>query len=322
MLFSILIPVYNSALYIEQCIRSIKAQSYKKFECIIVNDGSTDNSLELISDIIENDTRFTVISQRNKGISDTRNKLLEMSKGEYIVWVDSDDFVDVDLLYNLRKEISQNGDDAYSFNYICVEGYSGKLKTIELFKKQDTLTSKDILKQLAKEVKMPSFLWNKVIKKDLYDGLRFSSKKVMLEDYEILTSVFLKVNKMVVINNSLYFYRQNSNSITHNVNIEIISENNSIIDRREQKILASYPDLLNEIKIGRAYRAFSYLTFLRKICDDDKITQKEQKNLRKYLYLFLLDEDINVKKKLVSLLLSINLRIYDVVLRLFSKGCL
>lgn len=101
MLFSILIPVYNSALYIEQCIKSIKNQSYKNFECIIVNDGSTDNSLDLINDIIENDARFTVISQSNKGISDTRNKLLEMSNGEYIVWVDSDDFVDMDLLYTL-----------------------------------------------------------------------------------------------------------------------------------------------------------------------------------------------------------------------------
>lgn len=100
-MFSILIPVYNSALYIEQCIKSIKNQSYKNFECIIVNDGSTDNSLDLINDIIENDARFTVISQSNKGISDTRNKLLEMSNGEYIVWVDSDDFVDMDLLYTL-----------------------------------------------------------------------------------------------------------------------------------------------------------------------------------------------------------------------------
>ena len=103
-MFSILIPVYNSALYIEQCIKSIKNQSYKNFECIIVNDGSTDNSLDLINDIIENDARFTVISQSNKGISDTRNKLLEMSNGEYIVWVDSDDFVDMDLLYTLWEK--------------------------------------------------------------------------------------------------------------------------------------------------------------------------------------------------------------------------
>ena len=290
MLFSILIPVYNSALYIEQCIKSIKNQSYKNFECIIVNDGSTDNSLDLINDIIENDARFTVISQSNKGISDTRNKLLEMSNGEYIVWVDSDDFVDMDLLYTLWEKISCSGDDAYSFNYTCFGSPSSKLKTIELFKKMDILTSKDILKHLAKEVKMPSFLWNKVIKKSLYNGLRFSSQKVMLEDYEILTSVFLKINRMVFIDNNLYFYRQNSNSIT-------------------------------AVKIGRAYRALSYLTFLRKICDDYEIKQKEQKNLRKYLYLFLLDEDINIKKKLAALLLSVNLRIYDTMLRLYSKEC-
>lgn len=321
MLFSILIPVYNSALYIEQCIKSIKNQSYKNFECIIVNDGSTDNSLDLINDIIENDARFTVISQSNKGISDTRNKLMEMSNGEYIVWVDSDDFVDMDLLYTLWEKISCSGDDAYSFNYTCFGSPSSKLKTIELFKKMDILTSKDILKHLAKEVKMPSFLWNKVIKKSLYNGLRFSSQKVMLEDYEILTSVFLKINRMVFIDNNLYFYRQNSNSITHNVNVEIISENNITIAKREQMILEAYPDLLTAVKIGRAYRALSYLTFLRKICDDYEIKQKEQKNLRKYLYLFLLDEDINIKKKLAALLLSVNLRIYDTMLRLYSKEC-
>lgn len=282
MLFSILIPVYNSALYIEQCIKSIKNQSYKNFECIIVNDGSTDNSLDLINDIIENDARFTVISQSNKGISDTRNKLLEMSNGEYIVWVDSDDFVDMDLLYTLWEKISCSGDDAYSFNYTCFGSPSSKLKTIELFKKMDILTSKDILKHLAKEV---------------------------------------KINRMVFIDNNLYFYRQNSNSITHNVNVEIISENNITIAKREQMILEAYPDLLTAVKIGRAYRALSYLTFLRKICDDYEIKQKEQKNLRKYLYLFLLDEDINIKKKLAALLLSVNLRIYDTMLRLYSKEC-
>lgn len=76
--------------------------------------------------------------------------------------------------------------------------------------------------------------------------------------------------------------------------------------------------MLTAVKIGRAYRALSYLTFLRKICDDYEIKQKEQKNLRKYLYLFLLDEDINIKKKLAALLLSVNLRIYDTMLRLYS----
>ncbi len=260
-MFSILIPVYNSALYIEQCIKSIKNQSYKNFECIIVNDGSTDNSLDLINDIIENDARFTVISQSNKGISDTRNKLLEMSNGEYIVWVDSDDFVDMDLLYTLWEKISCSGDDAYSFNYTCFGSPSSKLKTIELFKKMDILTSKDILKHLAKEVKMPSFLWNKVIKKSLYNGLRFSSQKVMLEDYEILTSVFLKINRMVFIDNNLYFYRQNSNSITHNVNVEIISENNITIAKREQMILEAYPDLLTAVKIEGHIELFLILHF-------------------------------------------------------------
>lgn len=263
--------------------------------------------------------RFIIISQSNKGVSDTRNKLLEMSNGEYIVWVDSDDFVDLDLLYNLWKEISNSREDAYIFAYTCFESRPNKSKVIELFKKQVTLTSKDILKQLAKEVKMPSFLWNKVIKKSLYNNLKFSSERTMLEDYEILTSLFFKINRMVYINNNLYFYRQNSNSITHNLNVEIIAENNVVICKREKKILEKYPDLLTEVKVGRAYRAISYLTFLRKICDDCNIKHQEQKKLRKYLYSFLLDKDVNIKEKLVAFLLSINLRMYDIIFLLYSS---
>ena len=100
-----------------------------------------------------------------------------------------------------------------------------------------------------------------MIKKSLYNGLRFSSQKVMLEDYEILTSVFLKINRMVFIDNNLYFYRQNSNSITHNVNVEIISENNITIAKREQMILEAYPDLLTAVKIEGHIELFLILHF-------------------------------------------------------------
>lgn len=109
--FSILIPAYNVAKYIEDCIESIKKQTFSNFECIIVDDGSTDTTRIVIESLVENDSRFVFIHQENRGVSATRNKLLKMAVGEYVVWIDSDDWVSDDLLKNIHDEITRTNSD-------------------------------------------------------------------------------------------------------------------------------------------------------------------------------------------------------------------
>lgn len=94
MMFSIIIPAYNASRYIARCIESVKVQTFTDFECIIVNDGSKDNTLELCQSLTEGDCRFVIIDIPNGGVSNARNMGLERAKGEYILFVDADDWVE------------------------------------------------------------------------------------------------------------------------------------------------------------------------------------------------------------------------------------
>ena len=104
MTFSIIIPIYNSALYVKKCIDSVKSQSFSDFEVILINDGSTDNSLEIIKQEIKDDSRFYVYTKNNSGVSSSRNLGLEKSKGDYIIFIDSDDRIEPTRLQEIYKK--------------------------------------------------------------------------------------------------------------------------------------------------------------------------------------------------------------------------
>ena len=96
-LISIIIPIYNAEKYIERCINSLKNQTYKNIEIICINDGSTDNSLNILKRIAITDNRITIIEQENKGVSVARNKGIESAKGKYIMFLDADDWFELTL---------------------------------------------------------------------------------------------------------------------------------------------------------------------------------------------------------------------------------
>ena len=106
-MISVIIPVYNVEKYLDQCLKSVTAQTYTDFECILVNDGSTDKSGEICDNWAKNDNRFKVIHQENQGVSAARNKGIENAQGEYIIFIDSDDWVDTDYLETLMGDDSE-----------------------------------------------------------------------------------------------------------------------------------------------------------------------------------------------------------------------
>lgn len=107
---SIIIPVYNTKPYLGKCIQSVKSQTYKDWECIIVDDGSTDGSGDLLRDITQGDDRFTIITQENSGLASARNKGMEHSRGEYWFFLDSDDWVEPHALATLNRYLESNLD--------------------------------------------------------------------------------------------------------------------------------------------------------------------------------------------------------------------
>ena len=108
---SIIVPVYNVEKYLDRCIQSILVQSFKKFELVLINDGSTDNSLKICQKYREEDNRIVLISQPNKGLSAARNTGLENIHGEYVCFIDSDDFVEKNYLRSLYNNLEKNKAD-------------------------------------------------------------------------------------------------------------------------------------------------------------------------------------------------------------------
>ena len=115
--FSIIIPVYNVAGYLEKSISSIKNQSFSDFECILIDDGSTDNSPTICDELVKNDSRFHVIHKKNEGVAVARNIGIEKSSGEYILFLDSDDTFELNLLENIFNETKKEFYDIVVFGY-------------------------------------------------------------------------------------------------------------------------------------------------------------------------------------------------------------
>ena len=117
-LVTVVVPIYNVERYLEKCLTSIILQTYKNLEVILVNDGSTDNSLNICKEFEKEDSRIRIISQENKGLSVARNVGIENAKGEYIAFVDSDDFISCKFIENLYNESIRNNSDI-----VCCDFY-------------------------------------------------------------------------------------------------------------------------------------------------------------------------------------------------------
>ena len=116
-LISIIVPIYNVENYLRQCLDSIQNQTYQNFECLIINDGSPDNSADICREYVEKDSRFRYLEKENGGVSSARNLGIEHSKGQYITFIDSDDWVDSDYLEVLYKSLTDEKADVAVSTY-------------------------------------------------------------------------------------------------------------------------------------------------------------------------------------------------------------
>lgn len=208
-LISVIVPVYNVESYLEKCIESIQNQSYKSLEIILVNDGSTDSSGDICDKYAACDKRIRVIHQKNGGISSARNTGLEVANGDYIAFVDSDDYIELKMyedLLNILKEYNLDIIDCGSFrdkNGMITGGCNDG--QIEIYEKDDAL-------RLAMHDGFTS-VWNKLYKRDIVISIRFPEGR-KFEDSAISYLYIANANRIGHINRSYYYYRLNLNSIT------------------------------------------------------------------------------------------------------------
>ena len=212
---SVIIPVYNVKNYLEKCVESVIGQSYKNLEIILVDDGSTDGSGALCDNLAENDHRIVVVHKQNGGLSDARNKGLDIAKGEYILFVDSDDYINPQLIERSLNSAKKHDADIVMFDYEAVEENSDK-RELYSFNLPKNVTIN------PRENKMvyttAPCAWNKLYKAELFrnTGIRYPVG-LHYEDLATSPRLFFYSSKVVYIDSPpLYYYLLREGSIMRN----------------------------------------------------------------------------------------------------------
>lgn len=278
---SIVIPVYNGEQHIKKCYDTINKQTIKNLEIIFVNDGSTDNTANILQSLKEVDDRIIVYNQQNKGVSAARNRGIDLCTKKYITFLDADDLIKVDFYETLLKNI---GDNDLIISNLLLERDNEFIEKESVFEYNKTYTKKYIQKDILKHLLCIEDLTlipvvNKIYKREyiVSENIRFVEGICLEEDGIFNTMVLSKVNSLVFINYAGYFYINNEQSVTRNF-IE-----NEIFEKNIIKYNFNYLDYIDlkfsplELKQFKSSRFIFALTFLiyktlfsKKINDDEK----------------------------------------------------
>lgn len=209
-IISVIIPVYNVEHLLERCLNSVIQQAYKDLQIILVNDGSTDKSPEICDNYLKIDDRIKVIHKKNEGPNAARKDGVNIANGEYIAFVDSDDYIDKNMFEVLVNEASK-GVDVVQCGYRKVSTAGEVLSTITL-KPIDISQTSEIALYYASQKNTTNFLWNKLYRAEIFKNIEFPSFFAG-EDSCILTQVYAFSRRTVNIKNPLYNYVMTPNSL-------------------------------------------------------------------------------------------------------------
>ncbi|WP_157734673.1 glycosyltransferase family 2 protein [Clostridium perfringens] len=269
--------MYKVEKYLKRCIDSVINQTYENLEIILIDDGSPDNCGNICDYYADIDDRIIVCHQKNLGLSGARNKGIELSHGDYIGFIDSDDYIEPKLFEKLYYAIEKNLADIS----ICgFKTFGDEEKNYELCEK--IWTKDQALENLLLNKIITSHVWNKLFKKELFNGIEFDLGK-RYEDVRIMHKLFSKSNKVVAIKDSLYNYYIRNDSIT---GVTKYSNSQEFIDSLDSRC----NDLINTeqlafAKIGEfnSIRRIIYEMIIYKYTDMDFYKRMLKKEKRLYL---------------------------------------
>ena len=209
MKLSIIIPIYNSEKYLKKTLESIQKQDFTDYECLLINDGSTDSSEKICNSFILKDSRFRIINTANKGVSSARNTGIINATGDYLTFVDSDDFIENNTYSEIFSYIDNEKLDICCFNFFYIDNNGNKTSGKFSIEKIDTCFIKY-------RVYMNS-VWNKVFKRELFtnNNLLFDSEISNSEDLLLVFKLIHKAKKIKYITEPFYNYSYNSLSLTN-----------------------------------------------------------------------------------------------------------
>lgn len=241
-LVSVIVPVYKVEKYLDRCVESILKQSYKNIEVILVDDGSPDNCPQMCDEWAKKDSRILVIHKANGGLSDARNVGIDISKGKYICFVDSDDYVAsrfIEVLYGMIKK--------YEAEISAVDAkwvYDEKTFDEENSNDVEIFDNKEGINNLLLNLKYKDYAWNKMYESRLFKTIRYPVGKNM-EDLATTYKLIYESEKIVYNPSKLYFYYQRNDSILHTIDSEFCSTKLQITRERYSFVKEKFPKMLS-----------------------------------------------------------------------------
>lgn len=208
---SVIVPVYNVKRYLEECLNSLKNQTYKNLEIILIDDGSTDGSDIICDNYALQDNRFKVIHQVNQGAACAKNKGLDIFTGDYFTFLDSDDYVEIDWIESMHNVMNEQGCDIVECSF--VKKYIDREEKICSLDNEElkVFNTNEYLKFYIDHWHS-SLLWNKLFKRKLTKDIRFKNERRCIDDEFYTYKLCSNANKVVLIDKVLYHYRQRKSS--------------------------------------------------------------------------------------------------------------
>lgn len=312
---SVIVPIYNVEKYLKKCIDSIINQTYSNLEIILVDDGSPDNCGKICDEYQVQDSRIKVIHKKNGGLSDARNAGIKEATGEIISFIDSDDFIDLDMYeYMLNEMQKENADIVICGTKIDFEKGKTNIKRAE---ERKILKSKDALIELNSFKSFDMAVWNKLYKKEIIEGIFFPVGKKS-EDYFVMYQYFDRAKNILILPEAKYHYIQRANSISRGKNIT----HDYIEGSKQQKAFfdKKYPEISF---VGNTAYAFSYIAiYNRYIKNKLKISKNLKKKfkaeVKKYIKDIKRNPYISNTKKFQAQIFSKSILLYCCIIKLLK----
>lgn len=268
---SVIIPVYNSEQYLKECIESIRDQTYKNVEIVIVDDGSTDSTKEIIEVYLKIDERISAFYQDNKGPAQARNNGMTHSVGDYFLFFDSDDILNHDTIQKMVDIIEKENADIVMGNYITVNHEGKFIEEINI-----TDIERVILENGVKECsKLSPNPGNKLYKADIIKKRRIKFCDTYIgEDLNFYLKFLLFASKIAILENSLYQYRILSSSISRTYTLKILDIIDSLADLKEYYNINGHSSLYSQY-----LTSVELIHFTLQICKVPLIDNKKDRKI-------------------------------------------
>lgn len=314
-LISIVVPIYNVEKYLDKCINSLIKQTYAYIEIILVDDGSIDNCPAICDKWKEKDSRIIVIHKENGGLSDARNTGIEIAKGTYICFIDSDDYVDETYVEKLYNAIEDNN---VNISQCGIDYINDEHKTIKSigYDRNCLLSGRKIIEDSCNEHYIENeVVWNRLYKTSLFETIKFPKGKLHEDEYTTYKLLYNE-NNIAIVPENLYKYRQSNNSImrskyslkkfndfkeAYNEKINYFKERNDIVVY--DMVIRSYLSNLSNI----------YIKIERDIQNSKQILRQIKNEYKKYYKYTIRSSNISIKNKVKVTFFFVSPKIYTIL---------